>query len=569
MKFINLQFLFVLMFFGSVSGQQSSTNAIHLLNYNSNNDLLKLINKVEGLSEMGINTIFLEVDYHFDFKSHPELQQTDNVITKAIARKFSKVCHSYGIDIIPQFQSLGHQSWAENTWKLLTEYPELDLTPGAFPNNDSIYCREWDVMNPKVNEIVFPLIDEIIDAFNAKGVHLGMDEVFLLGHNKSPSTKGMDPAFLFGKTVREFHDYFTKKQGKQLYIWGDRLIDGTKYNYGAWEASLNGTHYAIDSIPKDIIICDWHYNTQHEYKSVDLFIEKGFRVLPSSWKDDKAANALIKYSFAKQDSNMLGHMFTTWGAVPKETLLTYPSLVNGMLTIKNERYHEVYIQSAGLNARGEMLVSLATSNPNLQIKYSVGEVSDNKQEVMFYDQPFIYSGGLIRAAPLKDSITVGDETQGEFSIHKALGKSVTFLTTPSDKYAAANQDLLLVNGVELYGGFGDGEWLGFEGENAEFIIDMDSVQQVTSVSINFNNRVNSWIHHPNEVVVLGSVDGEVYDVLKVVKKRKTGKLLINYQFDFDANIRFIKVIAKNQIIPEGFTGSGNPAWLFLDEVIVK
>lgn len=569
MKSLSLIYFFALVLIGSVTAQKSTVNAIHLLNYNSNKDLLELTNKVEGLSKLGINTIFLEVDYHFDFKSHPELQQTNDVITKAVARKFAKICASYGIDIIPQFQSLGHQSWAENTWKLLTEYPELDLTPGAFPNNDSIYCREWDVMNPKVNEIVFPLIDELIDAFNAKGVHLGMDEVFLLGHNKSPSTKGMSTAYLFGKTVREFHDYFTKKHNKQLYIWGDRLIDGTKYNYGAWEASLNGTHLAIDSIPKDIIICDWHYNVQNEYKSVDLFIEKGFKVLPSSWKDANAANALIKYSYAKQDTNMLGHLFTTWGAVPKATLLDYKSLVEGMSTIKNEQYHEVYIQSAGLNSAGEMLVSLTTSNPKLQIKYTLNGDSPTAQLGAVYNAPFVYKGGPIKAVPIKDSSIVGSETTGDFVIHKALGKKVQFLTNPSDKYAAANQDILLVNGVELYGGFGDGQWLGFEGNNAEFIIDLDSVQLVTSLSLNFSNRVNSWIHHPNEVVVLGSTDGEVFNVLQVVSKRKTGKPLINFSFSFESRVRFVKVIAKNQIIPEGFTGAGNPAWIFIDEAIVR
>ena len=35
-------------------------------------------------------------------------------------------------------------------------------------------------MNPKTNEIVFALIDELIDAFQAKAFHVGMDEVFLL-----------------------------------------------------------------------------------------------------------------------------------------------------------------------------------------------------------------------------------------------------------------------------------------------------------------------------------------------------------------------------------------------------
>lgn len=70
------------------------------------------------------------------------------------------------------------------------------------------------------------------------------------------------------------------------------------------------------------------------------------------------------------------------------------------------------------------------------------------------------------------------------------------------------------------------------------------------------------------MVVLGSTDGEVFNVLQVVSKRKTGKPLINFSFSFESRVRFVKVIAKNQIIPEGFTGAGNPAWIFVDEAIV-
>lgn len=52
-------------------------------------------------------------------------------------------------------------------------------------------------LNPEVWRVVFELIDEIIDAFNADALHVGMDEVFLLGSEQSPSTKAKDPAMLF------------------------------------------------------------------------------------------------------------------------------------------------------------------------------------------------------------------------------------------------------------------------------------------------------------------------------------------------------------------------------------
>ena len=195
---------------------------------------------------------------------------------------------------------LGHQSWAKNTGPLLTKYPELDLTPGAFPNNKGIYCREWDPMNPKTNEIVFALIDELIDAFEAKAFHVGMDEVFLLSSEHAPSTKDLDPADVFAKVVNDLHGHIVGKRKLTMLMWADRLIDGNQFNMGEWEASKVGTAAAVDKIPKDIILCPWHYEMRDKYESVPMFMEKGFRVLPASWKNTDATLALIRDARAHQ-----------------------------------------------------------------------------------------------------------------------------------------------------------------------------------------------------------------------------------------------------------------------------
>ena len=303
--------------------------AVHLLNYNTDADLDALGHNLEVLAKQGINVIVLEVDYNFAFKSHPELRRGTSPITRGGARRFAALCKKIGIRLTPQFQALGHQSWKAETFPLLTVYPQFDLTPGAFPNNEGIYCREWDPLNPKVWTIVFKLLDEIIDAFRADAIHVGMDEVFLLGSEKSPSTKGKDPGVLFANAVNELHRHLVRKRRVEMLMWGDRLIDAEKFGYGEWEAAKNGTATAIDLIPKDIIICDWHYEVRDSYPSIPMFIEKGFRVLPSGWKNVDATKAFINYSRQHIGPKMLGHLFTTW-SVKKEELETFPPLVEGV-----------------------------------------------------------------------------------------------------------------------------------------------------------------------------------------------------------------------------------------------
>jgi hypothetical protein len=314
--------------------------AIHLLNYNNDEDLAVLGGNIPKLAEMGINVVVLEVDYNFDFKSHPELRRGANPITKQGAKKLVEICRKSGIRLIPQFQSLGHQSWAKETFPLLTVYPQFDLTPGAFPGNQgkfktmNFYCREWDVLNPEVNRIVFQLFDEIIDAFEADAFHVGMDEVFLLGSEYSPSTKGQDPAKLYAKAVNDIHGHLVGKRRVEMLMWGDRLIDGTKYNMGEWEASMNGTAPAVDMIPKDIIICPWHYEKRDAYPSIPMFLEKGFRVLPTGWNKVDATKALIEYSQQQGGPKLLGHLFTTWGIRKKEELVLDPPLVEGLKLLR-------------------------------------------------------------------------------------------------------------------------------------------------------------------------------------------------------------------------------------------
>jgi hypothetical protein len=169
-----------------------------------------------------------------------------------------------------------------------------------------------------VNQLVYDLIDELVDAFQADAFHVGMDEVFILG--QCPRCKGKDNAKLFATAVNDLHAHLVGKRKLQMLMWGDRLLDGKATGYGEWEASENGTFPAIDRIPKDIIVCDWHYETRYNdapavYPSVALFQQKGIRVWPSAWKSDENVQLLVDASQRKRTDRMMGYLATTWNGV--------------------------------------------------------------------------------------------------------------------------------------------------------------------------------------------------------------------------------------------------------------
>ena len=106
--------------------------------------------------------------------------------------------------------------------------------------------------------MIFDLVDEICDVFEADAFHAGMDEVFYLGEDRCPRCSGRDKAELFAGEVNLIRNHLALKNC-QLWIWGDRLIDGKTTGIGMWEASMNNTWRAIDLINKDVMTCDWHY----------------------------------------------------------------------------------------------------------------------------------------------------------------------------------------------------------------------------------------------------------------------------------------------------------------------
>jgi hypothetical protein len=319
---------------------ESLWRGLHVLSYSSDKDLELLGSQIPHLAEMGVNVLVLEVNYAFTYQSHPELRAGNNTITRDGAGKLAAVCKQHHVRLIPQFQSLGHQSWRGNTLPLLTVYPQFDLTPGAFPGNKNMYCREWDPLNPEVNKIVFAIMDELIDAFHADALHVGMDEVFLIGADVSPSTKDKDAAKVFAKAVNDLHEHLVKERHVEMLMWADRLIDARKYQKHAWEASMVGTASAVDMIPKDIILCPWHYLKQDVYPSIPMFLDKGFRVLPAGWganprrPDPAASKALIEYSLLFDTPKMLGHLFTTWSGQYRGRLAEFPPLVQGLRILK-------------------------------------------------------------------------------------------------------------------------------------------------------------------------------------------------------------------------------------------
>ncbi|MCB0565069.1 MAG: DUF4838 domain-containing protein [Phaeodactylibacter sp.] len=156
----------------------------------------------------------------------------------------------------------------------------------------------------------------------------------------------------------------------------------------------------------------------------------------------------------------------------------------------------------------------------------------------------------------------------------ALNRPVTLLEKPK-KYADENPQVLTdgaLGGSSFYA-----NWLGFEGNDLEAVIDLEEAMEFSEISSAFLQVVNHIVFFPEKVSYYYSVDGKDFVLLGPIPNarplERASKVndIQNFSLSFDpVKGRYIKVKAENLgLAPIWHHGAGLPAWIFVDEVMVR
>lgn len=155
----------------------------------------------------------------------------------------------------------------------------------------------------------------------------------------------------------------------------------------------------------------------------------------------------------------------------------------------------------------------------------------------------------------------------------AHGAKVTYLIPPAPKYTAIAQTALTDG---LYGGTTYVEsWIGWQGTDGAFIVDLGNIKQLHSVSTDFLHQLGAWILLPKQVTYSYSTDGKKYilwDTCNIPETRINKVLFkeVTANSTVSINARYIKVeVTGTKECPSWHYGVGYPSWFFIDEVTVK
>lgn len=156
----------------------------------------------------------------------------------------------------------------------------------------------------------------------------------------------------------------------------------------------------------------------------------------------------------------------------------------------------------------------------------------------------------------------------------ANGKKVNLYTKPK-KYGNEDPQTLTDGAIGGYNFYAN--WLGFEGNHLEAVIDLEKIQEVREISTAFLQVVNHVVFFPEEVSYFISTDNKSFKKVANLKNQfplnPNSRINFIQNFDYKAKpqkARYIKLLAKSLLTaPDWHHGAGMPAWIFADEVMVR
>lgn len=277
---------------------------------------------IPEIGSLGFNTLILEVDNAVRLNSHPELAKS-NAITTQQLKELIALARNSGLEVIPDFQTMGHQDYL-----FAKVYPDLVENP----EQPYAYCPS----NSKTYTVLFEIYDELIELFKPKYFHIGHDEILDFQHNHKQigfceQCRKTSPDQLLARDITKIVEYL-KSKDVQTMMWGDMLLAKEQFPPTPGRAYFGGepenTWNAINLIPKEVVVCDWHYGSDKdprpEYPSLGFFITKGFRTIGTTWYNLDNIRDFTIAAESQQSPRILGMIISTWCAINKNAFENTP-----------------------------------------------------------------------------------------------------------------------------------------------------------------------------------------------------------------------------------------------------
>ena len=529
--------------------------------------------------------------------------------TKNQIREVVEYAAKRNIMVIPEIEMPGHTS------EVFAAYPELSckgdyipVNPGSYWPNTDIFCAG----NDKVFTFLENVLEEVIDLFPGRYIHIGGDEADKVNWEKCPKCQARIESENL-KNEHELQSWFIKtiekfilSKDKKLVGW-DEILEGglaksaTVMSWRGMDGGIESAKAGHDVVMCPTSHCYFDYYQANPETSPEAF--GGYTTLKKVYSFDpvppELSNEEAKFILGAQ-----GNLWTEYVQTPDRAqyrVLPRMSALSEVLWSGpgSNSYEDFYSRLKRLLLRfdvmewvyapGSFFVNILSEQAEDSASYAIKLISEKPGEEIryttdgslpvssstLYENPIILNQKTtIKTALFIDQSIAGKVSEKTIFFSKAIGKKTKYVTSYSNRYTGAGIQTL-VNGLTGTIAHNDGYWQGWLEENLEVIIDLDKEELIGGVSLGFLESHGVWIFLPTSIEVSFSKDGKTYEHLMEIevkdgeKNGPANRVTIQSE-KINQSARYIKIVAINRgVCPDWHPGAGGKSWVFADEIFIE
>lgn len=320
---------------------------------------------IDNLVYYKYNSIIMEVGGAMEYKRHPEINQKweefathvnsipseadriqkktpqlkwakDSIhaengggsyLTQDEVRRIVKFCKEREITVIPEVPSLSHSDY------IVMAHP--DLNERVYDQYPDTYCPS----DPKSYEILFDILDEVVEVFEPQYLNIGHDEVYSIA--LCDKCKGKDPIKLFVDDIIKINDYLKTKNVRAM-MWCDKLFNAYQGEFPVGGSLIERfgipeMYPCRNTIPRDITLLNWYWSLCEPEEQTLLTDELGFDMVYGNYV------ALEHKNYRQTSKNVRGAFASNWGYSEEEYMQRnqqYYSLVTNAYVLWSKTYDE-------------------------------------------------------------------------------------------------------------------------------------------------------------------------------------------------------------------------------------
>jgi len=257
----------------------------------------------------------------FPWERYPQIGAKRGRLTEEELREVIEYGSKLGIEVFPSLELTGHM---ENILTL----PEFrKFSEWHRPSEGCL-----DLSNPEAREFAYELLEEVLDFFPSKYIHIGGDETWALGRGRSLNKTWR---FEGPRLYLEHHSELVRRvreRGKVPMMWGDMLAGmylRDEREREVWAELLES------DIWRQVVVANWGYGPEpleHFLERVRIFSDRGYAqvVCPgfNNWNRyypdfDAALTNIRNFTAAARRVGVMGFMVTAWGDDGEECLFSF------------------------------------------------------------------------------------------------------------------------------------------------------------------------------------------------------------------------------------------------------